>query len=152
MEPAPSRFLKGDNAMEERPFSDISYEQYLKEEKLMGSRCKKCGTLFVPPRSICIKCYSSKMEWVEMKGKGRLHAFTCITVAPPFMIEQGYDRTHPYCSGVVDLEEGVKVDARIEGVDATKAEEITVGMPVKVAYLHWGEGEDKETFLAFQPV
>jgi len=38
--------------MEERPFSDISYEQYLKEEKLMGSRCKKCGDLFAPPRSI----------------------------------------------------------------------------------------------------
>jgi uncharacterized OB-fold protein len=28
--------------MEERPFSDISYEQFLSEEKLMGSRCKKC--------------------------------------------------------------------------------------------------------------
>ena len=87
-----------------------------------------------------------------MKGKGRLHAFTCITVAPPFMIEQGYDRNHPYCSGVVDLEEGAKVDARIDGVDATKPEEILVGMHLKVAFLHWGEGENRKTFLAFQPV
>jgi len=144
--------LKGDNAMEERPFSDISYEQYLKEEKLMGSRCKKCGALFVPPRSICVKCYSSDMEWVEMKGDGRLAAFTCITVAPPFMIAQGYDRKHPYCSGVVELEEGARVDARIEGMDANKPEDINVGMPLKVKFLHRGEGDNLETYLAFSPV
>ena len=137
--------------MEERPFSDISYDQYLKEERLMGSRCKECGALFVPPRSICVKCYGSEMEWVEMKGKGTLAAFTCITVAPPFMMAQGYDRKHPYCSGVVELEEGARVDARIEGVDASKPEKIKMGMPLKAKFLHWGEGENRETFLAFQP-
>jgi uncharacterized OB-fold protein len=137
--------------MEERPFSDISYEQYLKEERLMGSRCKECGALFVPPRSICVKCYASDMEWVEMKGKGTLAAFTCITVAPPFMMAQGYDRKHPYCSGVVELEEGARVDARIEGVDASKPEDIKTGMPLKVQFLHWDAGENRETFLAFQP-
>jgi uncharacterized OB-fold protein len=137
--------------MEERPFSDISYEQYLNEEKLMGSRCKKCKALFVPPRSICVKCYSLEMEWVEMNGTGQLAAFTCITVAPPSMIAQGYDRNHPYCSGVVELEEGARVDARIEGVDATRPEEIKIGMPLKVKFLHQVEGENRETYLAFEP-
>jgi len=64
--------------MEERPFSDISYEKYLNEEKLMGSRCKECGAVFVPPRSVCITCYQPNMQWVEMKGIGKLAAFTCI--------------------------------------------------------------------------
>ncbi|HUT71872.1 MAG TPA: Zn-ribbon domain-containing OB-fold protein [Desulfatiglandales bacterium] len=137
--------------MGERPFSDISYEQYLNEEKLMGSRCKKCKALFVPPRSICVKCYSSEMEWVEMNGTGQLAAFTCITVAPPFMMAQGYDRKHPYCSGVVELEEGARVDARIEGVDATRPEDIKIGMPLRVKFLHQVEGENRETYLAFEP-
>jgi uncharacterized OB-fold protein len=137
--------------MGERPFSDISYEQYLNEEKLMGSRCKKCKALFVPPRSICVKCYSSEMEWVEMNGTGQLAAFTCITVAPPFMMAQGYDRKHPYCSGVVELEEGTRVDARIEGVDATRPEEIKIGIPLRVKFLHQVEGENRETYLAFEP-
>jgi uncharacterized OB-fold protein len=137
--------------VEERSFSDISYEQYLSEERLMGSRCKECGALFVPPRSICVKCYSSDMEWVEMKGEARLAAFTCISVGPPFMIAEGYDRKHPYCSGVVELVEGARVDARIEGVDASKPEDIKVGMQLKVKFLHRGEGESQETFLAFQP-
>jgi len=138
--------------MEERPFSDISYEQFLNEEKLMGSRCKKCGALFVPPRSICINCYSSEMEWVEMKGRGKLAAFTCIAVGPPFMIKEGYDRKHPYCSGVVELEEGTRTVARIEGVDTSKPETIKIGTPLTVEFLHRGEGENLRTFLAFKPL
>jgi uncharacterized OB-fold protein len=137
--------------MEERSFSDISYEQFLNEEKLMGSRCKKCDALSVPPRSICIKCYGSEMEWVEIKGKGKLAAFTCIAVGPPFMIEEGYDRKHPYCSGVVELEEGVRIVARIEEVDTNKPENIKVGMPVTTKFLHRGEGDNLYTFLAFKP-
>jgi uncharacterized OB-fold protein len=137
--------------MEERPFSDISYEQYLNEEKLMGSRCKACGDHYVPPRSVCISCYKSDMEWVEMQGKGKLAAFTCINIPPPFMITQGYNRKNPYCTGVVELEEGGRVDARIEGVDAGKPEDINVGMPLKVKYLHRQDGDKIETYLAFEP-
>jgi len=137
--------------MEERPFSDISYEQFLNEEKLMGSKCAKCGALFVPPRSICIRCYNTKMEWAQMKGKGKLVAFTCIAVGPPYMIKEGYDRQHPYCSGVVELEEGVRVVARIEGVNTNKPETIKIGTPLTVQFLHRAEGENLKTFLAFKP-
>jgi len=138
--------------MELRPFNDISYERFLSEDKLMGSRCRKCGVVSVPPRPICIKCHGSEMEWVDMKGKGKLVAFTCIAIGPPFMIKEGYDRRHPYVSGVVELEEGVKVVARIEGVDGTKPETIRIGTPVRIEFLHRGGGEDSMTFLAFRPL
>jgi hypothetical protein len=138
--------------MQERPISPISFHQYLNEEKLMGSKCKKCGKLYAPPRPICISCRGSEMEWVPLKGKGKLVTFTCIYVGPPWMIEQGYDREHPYCSSVVDLEEGVKIDARLEGVNASKPETIKLGMPLTVQFLHRGEGEKMQTFLAFKPV
>jgi uncharacterized OB-fold protein len=137
--------------MEGRPFNDISYERFLSEDRLMGSKCKKCGVLSVPPRSICIKCYGSELEWVEMEGKGKLAAFTCIAIGPPFMIREGYDRKHPYVSGVVELEEGVKVVARIEGVDGSKPETIRIGTPLKVEFLHRGEAADLTTFLVFRP-
>ncbi len=137
--------------MAERPFSDTSYQQFLNEEKLMGSKCKKCGRLYAPPRPICVECYGSEMEWVQLKGKGKLVAFTSISVGPPFMVAEGYDRKHPYISGVVRLEEGVKVDARIEGLDATKPETIKVGTSIKAKFLHRGEGENAKTYLAFEP-
>jgi len=138
--------------MEGRPFNDISYERFLSEDKLMGSRCRKCGVLSVPPRSICIECYGTEMEWVEMKGKGKLAAFTCIAIGPPAMIKEGYDRKHPYISGVVELEKGVRVVARIEGIDGSKPETIKIGTPLQVEFLHRGEGDNLETFLAFKPL
>jgi uncharacterized OB-fold protein len=137
--------------MEQRPFSDASYNQFLNEEKLMGSRCKGCGAKYVPPRPLCVKCYKSDMEWVEMQGTGKLAAFTCITVAPPFMMAQGYSRKNPYYSGVVELDEGGRVDARIEGVDTTHPENIKVGMPMKVKFLHREGAEVPETYLTFEP-
>ena len=138
--------------MDDRPFNDVSYEQFLTEEKLMGSRCQKCGTLFIPPRPICIQCYDNEMEWVETKGNGKLAAFTCIAIGPPLMIKEGYDRKHPYVSGVVELEEGARVAARIEGVDGSKPETIKIGIPLRVEFLHRGEANNSKTFLAFRPL
>ena len=137
--------------MEERLFSDTSYEQFLHQERLMGSRCKKCGTLFLPPRSMCAQCYAPEMDWIEMKGKGKLVAFTCIAIGLPFMKKEGYDRAHHYCSGVVELEEGVRIVARIEGVDTSKPEAIKIGTPLIVEFLHRSEGDKIRTFLAFRP-
>ena len=86
-----------------------------------------------------------------MKGKGRLAAFSCINIPPPFMIAQGYNRKNPYCTGVVELEEGAKVDARIDSVDCANPEAIKVGMPLKVKFLHRKDRDKKETYLAFEP-
>ncbi len=138
--------------MEARPFSDLSYHKFLNEEKLMGSRCQRCGTLFVPPRPICIKCRKSDMEWVAMKGEGKLVAFTCIAIGPRFMTEAGYDREHPYVSGVIKLEEGVRVDGRIEEVDGRRPETMRIGVPLVVKFLHCGEGENLRTVLGFRPL
>lgn len=136
--------------MEERGFSGVSFNQFLNEKKLMASKCKQCGALYLPPRPLCIKCYGKEMEWVEMKGKGNLYAFTSISVGPPFMIEEGYDRNNPYCTGIVELEEGVKISARIEGVDAKNPDKIKIGIPLTVEFLERGEGEEKKTYLAFK--
>jgi uncharacterized OB-fold protein len=138
--------------MEEMPFNDVSYNQFLNKEKLMGSRCRSCGEIFLPPRPICIKCHGTDMEWVEMEGRGDLRAFTCIAIGPPFMIEEGYNRKNPYCSGVVGLKEGVRIDARIEGVNTLKPESIQVGLPLKVKFLHRQKEGIEKTYLSFEPV
>jgi hypothetical protein len=138
--------------MDEKAFSDISYNQFLTEEKLMGSSCKQCGAVYVPPRPICINCHKTDMQWIEMKGKGKLAAFTCISIGPAFMAQEGYGRKNPYCVGVVELDEGPRVDARIENVEPSKPENIKVGTPMTVKFLHRGESADKITYLAFEPL
>ena len=137
--------------MEERQIGDHAYQQYLGEEKLMGSKCKECGAVSVPPRPICMKCHASAQEWFPFQGRGKLKAYTCILYGTPAMIAEGYDRKNPYCSGVVELEEGGRVDARIEGVDTKNPVSIKPGTAMKVKYLHRGEGEGRRTFLAFEP-
>ena len=138
--------------MADRPINDYQFERFLEERKLMGARCTGCRTLFVPPRVICSRCHSSDMEWVETKGEGRLVAFTCIAIGTPVMIEEGYDRNNPYCSGAVELVEGPRVVARIEGVDTLNPETIKVGTPVKATFLRQGTDENQKTVLGFTPV
>jgi uncharacterized OB-fold protein len=91
------------------------------------------------------------MEWVEFKGTGKLAAFTSITVAPPYMAKEGFNRNNPYVVGVVELDEGVKAVARIVEVDAKKTEMIKVGTRLKAKFLEKGEGPDRKTALAFKP-
>lgn len=133
-----------------RPFTAASFDQYLAEGKLMASRCEDCGELTLPPRAICPKCHSEKMIWTETSGKGKLAGFTVISIAPTFMMEQGYGRNNPYVSGIVELDEGVKISARINGLDATQPTEIKVGAPLTVEFVTFGEGDNAKTYLAFK--
>ncbi len=135
--------------MEQRAFNDVSFQQYLNEKRLMGSTCTSCGALFFPPRGYCIRCASFQMEWVELKGSGRISAFTCIFVGPPAMMEQGYNRKNPYCTGVVDLDEGPRTAARIVGVDAANPAQIHVGMSVRATFIQAGNDPDARVVLGF---
>jgi uncharacterized OB-fold protein len=44
------------------------------------------------------------------------------------MVEQGYGRNNPYCTGIVKLEEGPRLSARILGVDAANPQLIQTGI------------------------
>jgi len=116
----------------------------------MASQCKGCKSMYLPPRPLCTRCYDGEMEWIELKGKGILVAYTVIAVGPTFMIEEGYDRKNHYCSGIVQLEEGLKISARILGVSIKNPNAIKIGTPLEVDFLERGEGENKKTFLAFR--
>jgi uncharacterized OB-fold protein len=135
---------------ESRPFTAYAFNQYLGEHKLMGTRCTTCGSLYLPPRAICPQCHADQIEWVELSGKGKLAAFTPIYVGPSTMQAEGYDRTNPYCAGIVELDEGVKVSARVLGVDAKQPANIVVGTPLTIEFLDRSEGEQKKTILAFK--
>ncbi len=137
--------------MNDKPFNDASYEQFLNSGKIMGSKCRKCGALALPPRPLCTSCFGSQMEWVQFKGNGKLAAFTSIVVAPPPMAKEGFGRNNPYVVGVVELQEGVKIVARITGVDARKPEQIKVGTPLSPEFIQIGEEGNKQTALAFKP-
>ena len=137
--------------MSERSFIGDSFNQFLREEKLMASRCKGCGALHLPPRPICPKCHSREMTWEQMKGKGKLATFTTIAVSSTIMLNEGYGRDNPNCVGIVELEEGVRISGRIVGVDTKNPENIQLGIPLNIEFQHNGDGDDRATYLAFRP-
>lgn len=61
------------------------------QQKILGTKCAKCGTVFVPPRKNCGHCFVDIDEWVEIADEGVIEAYTIVhyahpvqPVAPPF--------------------------------------------------------------------
>ena len=127
-----------------------AFREAIKTKKLTASKCRKCGALFVPPRPICPECHENDMEVVAIKGQGELVAFTVITAAPPLMLEEGYNRENPYCSGIVLLDEGIKVTARILGADVRHPDQIKIGTAMTLEFLEAEHNGEKKTYLAFR--
>ena len=117
------------------PYTKVEkFADMLREDKLMGTRCRKCGEVYFPPRADCTKCMSSDMDWREYSGKGKLVTFTTIHAAPT-----GFDDMAPYTIGVLDLQEGGRLLAWVEGV---KPEELRIGMDLKAVTEIMGEVEE----------
>jgi uncharacterized OB-fold protein len=108
------------------PYTKVSdFAQYLKDGRLMGSRCKKCGATSFPPRADCPVCMSGDFEFFEISGKAKLNTFTKIVAAPT-----GFEDVSPYIVGVVDLEEGGRALAWFG--DTISEGEIKIGMDLQV--------------------
>jgi len=138
--------------MSETAFNSSSFYTFLNEHKLMGCRNRTSGKLYVPPRSYCSVSHTDDMEWEEMSGRGKLVAFTVITVAPTHMVKEGYGFKNPYCTGIVELEEEARISGQILGVDVAHPENIKIGTPVQVTFIERGEGQAKRTYLGFKVV
>ena len=136
----------------EKEFTVYNYLTYLESKKLMGSKCKKCGEMYAPPRKLCIKCNTADMEWIEFSGKGNLVAFSCIHVGAKFFADKGYSMKKPYCFSVIKLEEGPMISGQLVGVDESKPDTINVGMPVKVTFLETELKGETRVDLGFEPV
>ena len=133
----------------ERPFTDRSYAAFLSEEQLMGSRCQDCNQLFIPPRGLCPNCHTENLDWEQACGRGRLVALTRMAMVSPALAEEGYGGARPYCSGVIQLDEGPRVVARIAGTEDDETGQDGIGQAMQVGFEHL----DRETpRLVFRPV
>ena len=132
-----------------KEFNATSYFAYIKDEnKLMGIRCRSCSHLSSTPRPMCPSCHSKDVEWNEFSGKAKLSTFTCISIVSVAMGKRGYGRDNPCCTGIVTLEEGPRVSARILGVDGNNPQSINTGMAL---VLDPEEIDPEDPALAFRP-
>jgi uncharacterized OB-fold protein len=97
--------------------------EHLQQGKIMGTKCKKCGIQFFPPRADCYQCLSSDMEWFEVTGTGKLVTYSKLQYGPV-----GFENDLPYCIAVVDFG-NYKVFGRIDKELAD--DEVKIGMDMK---------------------
>ena len=99
---------------------DAQYAAYLQAGSLHIQQCDGCGRFVFYPRVLCPHCGGGDLTWRPASGKGTVYATTVIRRRP----EQG----PAYNLCLVDLEEGVRLTSRVEGV---APEDVVVGMRVK---------------------
>jgi uncharacterized OB-fold protein len=109
----------------EVPLTLESFYQFCAQGKLVGTRCRSCGEILTPPRSLCRKCHSTDMEWMEFKGTGKLLTYSIIHVAP-----SAFQSLVPYTVGIVQLTEG----ARLPGMIRVEPKDLRIGLELKVAF------------------
>ena len=106
----------------------LTYKEYagsLKEGKLLGLECNKCGAYTAPPRKVCMQCSSEDLDIAELSGIGTIRTFTVIRVAP-----EGLEA--PYIVGEAELDEGPWLMGNIVDVDIEQASLDLIGKRVKV--------------------
>jgi len=141
--------------IKECQFNDNTFNEFIKQKILMGSLCQNCNTIHCPPRAFCPECHSEKIVCQQLTGTGQLKAFTSIFVCSPQMAALGYSRNNPYCTGVIKLDEGPRLNTPLLGVDAKKPETIKIGTPMEIKYLTAPNDKEKTDCtpfkFAFQP-
>ena len=77
--------------------------------ELLVQKCKDCSGLNMYPRHACPHCQSLSLGWQKSGGRGVLHSFTVLRMGAP----EGFEQDLPYALGVIKLEEGVQLLARL---------------------------------------
>jgi uncharacterized OB-fold protein len=93
---------------------------------LLIQRCASCGTLRHPPLPACAKCQSLEWDTVEASGRGTLYSF--VVVHYPQVASFDY----PLPIGLVELEEGTRLVANIDGIAPA---EIEIGMALEATFV-----------------
>ncbi len=76
---------------------------------LVASECEKCNSLYFPPRMVCRACgKETKMRQRKLAGNGKVHSYSTIRVPA-----EAFKENAPYTVGVIELDEGPKVEGHI---------------------------------------
>ena len=109
---------------------------------LIAGRCARCAALFFPQTELCPNCQHEIVEPLALSTTGTVYTFTIIRMPPP-----GYVGETPYAYGVVELPEGLRVNATLLADDP---ESIAVGDSCRFELFELGRGEARVTSFGYR--
>ncbi|WP_096671785.1 Zn-ribbon domain-containing OB-fold protein [Polaromonas sp. AET17H-212] len=111
------------------------YHEYLESGDFRIQCCDDCGKYIFYPRITCTHCGSTQLQWVPAVGRGTVYAVS--------VVNRQEEKGGPYNVVLVDLAEGPRMMARVDGVSN---DQIKIGMSVKTRI----ESSDKGPFVVFE--
>ncbi|HYG41756.1 MAG TPA: Zn-ribbon domain-containing OB-fold protein [Bordetella sp.] len=96
------------------------YHDQLAQGRFQIQRCQACAQAVFYPRMICPHCGSDRLDWITPSGLGTVYSTTVVRRKA----EHGGD----YNVALVDLEEGVRMMSRVEGIEPAA---VAIGMAVQ---------------------
>ena len=111
-----------------RPF----FEGALRGE-LVIQRCDTCRAFLAPGSRACTECLDEALSWTAASGRATLHTFAVMHQR----YHPGFADDIPYNIAVVELEEGLRLNTNVVGL---QNDELRVGMPLEVVFEDAGEG------------
>lgn len=125
-----------------------AFFEALKEHRILGSRCARCGQVSVPPKSFCEPCFVPVQDLVQVGSTGTIEAVTVVTApfagSPPVPYAVAYVRLDGATSSIANYVRGVDL-ADLEQLPA----QLKVGAPVTVVFGQ--EPEGRVTDFWFEP-
>jgi len=98
-----------------------------RQHKLVLPACLDCERPFYPIGPICPFCFSPRLTWLEMSGRGVISSFVVYHQA----FFPWFKERLPYAVALVQLEEGPRINGNVLGVPSTV---LHIGMPVTVVF------------------
>jgi uncharacterized OB-fold protein len=86
-----------------------TFREGLRRGELLVQSCNSCGKAIMYPRHRCPFCQSDHLGWRASAGEGTLHSYTVVRMVPP----RGFEDDLPYALGIVKLDEGAQLLARL---------------------------------------
>ena len=108
------------------PRPEKEFMQFLAEGRFMIQRSRETGKHVFYPR-VAEPLTGAPLEWVPASGMGTVYATSVVRQRPP---------AADYSVVLVDLDEGVRMMSRVEGV---KPEAVRIGLRVKARIAKEGE-------------
>ena len=109
---------------------------------LLASKCRSCGKVFFPKRTVCTECFKEDMEEIYLREGAKLYTFT--TVQMPV-----YKYKPPFTLIWVEFPEGVRVMSQAKNLEK---QPLKIGMDMKLVIETLWEENGKEIIgYMFQP-
>jgi uncharacterized OB-fold protein len=119
---------------------EAEYFHLLDQGRFLIQRCDGCSRHVFYPRIVCPHCGSERMTWIAPSGKGTVYSFSIIAGRP------GTDTD--YNVALIDLEEGVRMMSRVEGI---APDQVKIGMRVR-SRVNLADGKGQVVFVPGEQV